>query len=195
MMRRMENIRIYLIGSAILAALLIGGWLIYSSYQPGGDAQDATINAETNGEGESVNQDTSAADTSEGASLDGGMDAQEQRETQHSASAVPRIRAGSAEEALRYFVEAMLESDYDLAVSYFSKNVQDSYKGAFSEHASGARFSVVQAYINGKVDRAEVVDPANGIYEIAVYPAGSQLAFRPRLAYDSSVGEFVILEL
>ncbi|MDP2650111.1 MAG: hypothetical protein Q8P16_00930, partial [bacterium] len=106
----------------------------------------------------------------------------------------PRQRADSAASALAFFAEAMVANDYERAASYFSANVRDSYRASF-EGQNGAQHAVVRAYYGGTVEDVQLVDPKYGIYEIAVYPAGSPLPFRPRFAYNAEAGEYVILEL
>jgi len=107
----------------------------------------------------------------------------------------PRQKASSAEAALQFFVEAMEANDYDRAASYFHSNVQAQHRASFEEGASGSQHVVVRAYRSGTVEEGKFVDEQYGIYEIAVYPQGSQLPYRPRFAYDASVGEWTILEL
>jgi hypothetical protein len=107
----------------------------------------------------------------------------------------PRQKATSPALALKFFAEAMTARDYERAASYFTPHLQDPFQESFEEKDPGATYPTVSAYFNGEVEEVQLVDPKYGIYEIAVYPQGSQLPFRPRFAYDASIGEYVILEL
>lgn len=107
----------------------------------------------------------------------------------------PRRVADSAATALDAFAAAMRENNVERALSYFAPRVREQYRESFMQWNSPAAHPVVQAYYSGTVDPVELIDPDFGLYEIAVYPRGSQLPFRLNFAYSSEVGEYVILEL
>ncbi len=108
----------------------------------------------------------------------------------------PRQVADSPASALYYFARAMSVKDTERALTYIEPSARASYRVAFEQRAAReALHPVVQAYYTGDVADVELVDPEYGIYEIAVYPKGSQLPFRVRFAYNAQAGEFLILEL
>ena len=107
----------------------------------------------------------------------------------------PRQKADSPASALKFFAEAMVAKDYARASSYFNSEAQAQYQASFEQDYKELQHPIVRAYYDGKVEEAQLVDPIDGLYEIAVYPLGSSLAYRPRFAYSASAGEFVILEL
>lgn len=107
----------------------------------------------------------------------------------------PRRVADSAATALDAFAAAMRANNVERALSYFAPRVREQYRESFMQWNSPAAHPVVQAYYSGTVDPVELIDPDFGLYEIAVYPRGSQLPFRLNFAYSSEVGEYIILEL
>ncbi len=106
----------------------------------------------------------------------------------------PRQKAGSPGDALRLFAEAMVANDAQRAASYFSPHLQADYEASFNTYNDMARHPVVFAYYNGKVDPVQLIDPDNGIYEIAVYPGGGPLPFRTNYMFNADMQEFVITE-
>jgi len=107
----------------------------------------------------------------------------------------PRQKAESPGDALRLFAEAMVANDFERAASYFSPEFQAQFQAEFEAKGKpGAQHLVVYAYYNGKVDSVELIDPQNGIYEIAVYPPASPFPFRTNYTYNAEVQEFVMTE-
>lgn len=107
----------------------------------------------------------------------------------------PRQKADSPNSALTFFAEAMVANDFERAASYFFPHLRAQYQAEFEAAGRmGAQHAVVSSYYSGTVDPVELIDPDNGIYEIAVYPLGSPLPFRTNYAYNAETGEFLFTE-
>jgi Zn-dependent M28 family amino/carboxypeptidase len=108
----------------------------------------------------------------------------------------PRQPATTPIDALKYAAEAAQVGDIERALSYISTDVRDNYRTSFTTQYEGQIYPVLLAYLVGKTDPVELVQPEHGLYQISVYPsANATLGFSTYYKYDGATGEFVITEL
>lgn len=201
----MENLKkpivLQTLGVGLIIVALVFGWVALQGKGQSSvpSSQLETVNTPTE-EGESIEVEKEEEITIIGST--NVPTAQTTVETNSQTTAVvqqevqtPRKEATSPAEALQYFALAQQAQDIERALTYFHPSVQEQYRNSFETEYKNKIHPVALAYTTGKVDDVQLVEPRQGLYEIAVYPAGSQIPFRPRFVYESTTGEFVILEL
>lgn len=171
----------------LVLALVIAGVFIFISQRTPVDEQVQQV----------PNADQQATTTPTSQTTDDAVDGTGTTGTEHPqqpAPLGPRQPAASPGAALALFVEAMGVGNYDRAFSYIWSGVRDQYYADLETGRITSLSAVVRAYQEGTVEGAQLVSQADGIYEIAVYPANFNVPYRIRFAYFANIDEFAILE-
>lgn len=189
---------------ALVVVLLIGGFIFFSSTNTPLENKEteqvaATTQENTNSTQEILEETPTEIQINSGlvatqVSSQGSVETQQiQIENKELGPREPATVSPVA--ALELSVEAMQSGDLERSLSYFSNDVRDAYRTAFTTEYKDTLHPVFVAYLSGTTDPVELIQPEYGLYEVMVYPAGSELGYSVNMVYDSSTAEFVITEL